>query len=127
AERFQALSGRFGPEPVLRALADRTTRLAAAGRLLESYSYVDVLRRGYALVLDPATGHAIGSAQEATPGRAVATRFQDGERRSAPAADTVGCRRGSRCGCADARCARSRAAPCPATTGRPRTWRTARA
>ncbi|MDR6290490.1 exodeoxyribonuclease VII large subunit [Inquilinus ginsengisoli] len=79
AERFQALSGRFGPEPVLRALADRTTRLAAAGRLLESYSYVDVLRRGYALVLDPATGHAIGSAHEATPGRAVAIRFQDGE------------------------------------------------
>ncbi|WP_342240187.1 exodeoxyribonuclease VII large subunit [Inquilinus sp. OTU3971] len=79
ADRFQALSGRFGPEPVQRALADRTARLAAAGRLLESYSYVDVLRRGYALVLDPATGHALGSAQEATPGRAVAIRFQDGE------------------------------------------------
>lgn len=79
AERFQALSGRFGPEPVQRALADRAARLAAAGRLLESYSYVDVLRRGYALVLDPATGHALGSAQEATPGRAVSIRFQDGE------------------------------------------------
>jgi exodeoxyribonuclease VII large subunit len=79
AERFHALSGRFGPEPVQRALADRTARLAAAGRLLESYSYVDVLRRGYALVLDPATGHALGSAQEATPGRAVSIRFQDGE------------------------------------------------
>lgn len=78
-DRFQALSGRFGPEPVQRALADRTARLAAAGRLLESYSYVDVLRRGYALVLDPATGHALGSAQEATPGRAVSIRFQDGE------------------------------------------------
>lgn len=79
AERFHALSGRFGPEPVQRALADRTARLAAAGRLLESYSYVDVLRRGYALVLDPATGHALGSAQEAPPGRAVSIRFHDGE------------------------------------------------
>jgi len=79
AERFHTLSGRFGPEPVLRGLADRSARLAAAGRLLESYSYVDVLRRGYALVLDPATGHALGSAQEATPGRAVSIRFQDGE------------------------------------------------
>jgi exodeoxyribonuclease VII large subunit len=79
AERFHTLSGRFRPEPVLRALADRTARLAAAGRLLESYSYVDVLRRGYALVLDLATGHALGSAQEATPGRAVSIRFQDGD------------------------------------------------
>lgn len=79
AERFHALSGRFGPEPVRRALADHMARLAAAGRLLESYSYVDVLRRGYALVLDPATGHALGSAQEATPRRAVSIRFQDGE------------------------------------------------
>ena len=79
SERFQALAGRFGPDPVLRGLADRSARLAAAGRLLESYSYVDVLRRGYALVLDPSTGHAIGSAQEATPGRAVSIRFQDGD------------------------------------------------
>ncbi|WP_225767872.1 exodeoxyribonuclease VII large subunit [Inquilinus sp. Marseille-Q2685] len=79
AERFHALSGRFGPEPVQRALADRAARLAAAGRLLESYSYVDVLRRGYTLVLAPATGHARGSAQEAPPGRAVSIRFQDGE------------------------------------------------
>ncbi|MBW8727528.1 MAG: exodeoxyribonuclease VII large subunit [Inquilinus limosus] len=79
AERFHALSGRFGPEPVQRALADRTARLAAAGRLLESYSYKGVLRRGYALVQDPATGHALGSAQEATPGRAVTIHFHDGE------------------------------------------------
>ena len=54
------------------------TRLSAQGRLLTSYSYQDILERGFALVTK--AGGVVRRAAGAQDGDAVALRFADGER-----------------------------------------------
>jgi exodeoxyribonuclease VII large subunit len=78
AERLAAITGRVRPAPLLRLAGERADRLGAAARLLESFSYRDVLRRGYALVLD-ARGEIVAAAAGATPGKPVTLRFHDGD------------------------------------------------
>ncbi|MGQ9366991.1 exodeoxyribonuclease VII large subunit [Azospirillum sp. ST 5-10] len=60
-----------------KAVEERAARLAAAGQLLESYSYKGVLARGFALVEDR-DGRPLTSAADATPGRPVTLVFHDG-------------------------------------------------
>jgi len=62
-----------------RLLDDVTRRLDHLGKLLKSYSFENVLERGYAMVLDK-KGHWIASAGEAKAGDAVDIRFNDGSR-----------------------------------------------
>ena len=60
-----------------RLMTDRTGRLEATGKLLESFSYRKVLERGYAVVRD-AAGAPVISARAALPGTALAVEFSDG-------------------------------------------------
>jgi len=60
------------------ALGRRHERLAAAGNLLEAYSYRSVLERGFALVTDD-NQKPVRSRKEAPPGRALNVRFHDGD------------------------------------------------
>jgi exodeoxyribonuclease VII large subunit len=60
-----------------RLLTDRTGRVENAGKLLESYSYKNVLERGYAVIRDDA-GHPVVSAAAVRPGAALAVEFGDG-------------------------------------------------
>lgn len=62
-----------------RLIADVERRLDHLGKLLKSYSYENVLERGYAMVIDK-KGHWIASAGEAKAGDAVDLRFHDGQR-----------------------------------------------
>jgi len=98
---FRPVADRLGPAPLARLseagrrrLDDMAGRLAAAqarlvdaagrrlsaqAQLLESYSHEAVLRRGFALVLDAGDRGVLTRAGDATAGRQVALRFQDGE------------------------------------------------
>jgi exodeoxyribonuclease VII large subunit len=67
-----------------RLLQDKARGLAQSGALLESYSYQQVLRRGFALVKDK-DGHAVTSADAAKPGEKWQVHFAD----SAPVAVVV--------------------------------------
>jgi exodeoxyribonuclease VII large subunit len=60
-----------------RAIADCARELAALGQRFESVSYVNALKRGYAVVRD-AAGQTIQSAAAAAPGTRVAIEFADG-------------------------------------------------
>ena len=57
----------------------RARRLASSGQLLQSLSYENVLKRGYAIVRDE-TGAVIRSAGEGQEGAGVSIRFGDGAR-----------------------------------------------
>ncbi len=95
------VSGRYerleaGPRleaSVERLLRTARDRLAGAGQLLESYSYRNVLERGFALVRD-AGGQPVMRAADAASGLAVEIEFFDGKRGAvidgepAPAAPT---------------------------------------
>jgi exodeoxyribonuclease VII large subunit len=58
---------------------DAARRYKHVCQLLDSYSYENILKRGYAMVTDSA-GHLVASAAEAKPGDAVDLRFHDGSR-----------------------------------------------
>jgi len=60
-----------------RLLAERAARVETAARLLESYSYRNVLARGFVVVHD-AAGQPISSAAAIAPGAALALEFSDG-------------------------------------------------
>ncbi len=68
------LDGTYG-----RAVEDAARRYKHVCQLLDSYSYENILKRGYAMVTDSA-GHLVASAAEAKPGDAVDLRFHDGSR-----------------------------------------------
>ncbi len=57
----------------------RSRRIAATGQLLQSLSYENVLKRGYAIIRDEAGG-VVRSAAEGSEGAGIAIRFADGER-----------------------------------------------
>jgi exodeoxyribonuclease VII large subunit len=59
-----------------RLAAERQNRVAQIGALLESYSYQQVLKRGFALVKDK-SGHAVMSGAEARPGDHWSVQFAD--------------------------------------------------
>jgi exodeoxyribonuclease VII large subunit len=59
-----------------RILSVRADRLASAGKLLESYSYKDVLERGFVLVRD-ADGRPVTTADALAPGDAIDLTFRD--------------------------------------------------
>src|SRR5690606_40934934 len=93
-------AARLSPLPLRRAVADglavvadRHGRLAAAAgrsveaaarrletaaKLLESYSYENVLQRGYAVVWD-AHGRTVSSAEQTAPGDIVTLEFAKGK------------------------------------------------
>ena len=64
---------------VMRRAKQENDRLAQLGGLLESYSPLRVLDRGYVVVMDVA-GEPVTSAKATSPGQAVALKFADGER-----------------------------------------------
>jgi exodeoxyribonuclease VII large subunit len=66
AERLQAAWPRL--------LAERSNRLAQSAALLESYSYQQVLSRGFALVRDKG-GHPVTAADQARPGDHLTLQF----------------------------------------------------
>lgn len=68
---------RLGPA-MRRLLADRGQRLDSAGKLLESFSYHNVLERGFAVVRD-ATGAPITSTAEARKSASLFIEFKDGK------------------------------------------------
>ena len=64
-----------------RLLPDRGREVMQAGKLLESYSYKNVLSRGFA-VLRGEDGHALPAAAAAHPGQRVTAELQDGTLRA---------------------------------------------
>ncbi len=70
--------GRLNGAPLRAVLREAKARLEGAGARLESVSPLAVLRRGYALVTDPA-GHSLTSAAAIRPGTRFRLRFADGE------------------------------------------------
>ena len=60
------------------AIDQAGTRITALGGLLESYSYGQVLKRGFVLVRDQA-GRPLMAAAETRPGQNVSLRFHDDE------------------------------------------------
>jgi exodeoxyribonuclease VII large subunit len=62
-----------------RTVEDGARRYEHVCQLLESYSYKNILKRGYVLVTDK-SGNLVESAAEAKPGDAVDLRFHDGNR-----------------------------------------------
>lgn len=82
-EKSQRLSG-LDAAGRMAAASDRmidraADRVAGFDKLLESYSYRNVLARGYAVIRD-AAGKPVKLAAEAAPGSAVSIEFSDGER-----------------------------------------------
>jgi exodeoxyribonuclease VII large subunit len=61
-----------------RTIDAERARFQRLSDLLESYSYRGVLKRGFALVTDPA-GHAIGASADARPGEGISIEFHDGK------------------------------------------------
>ncbi|WP_299441260.1 exodeoxyribonuclease VII large subunit [uncultured Rhodospira sp.] len=61
-----------------RAVADSATRLDAAARLLESYSFRKVLERGFVLVRDAGDDRPVTAAASVTAGQGVTLQFADG-------------------------------------------------
>jgi exodeoxyribonuclease VII large subunit len=60
-----------------RLVSERQNRLAQSAALLESYSYQQVLKRGFALVRDK-SGHAVTSSAETKPGERWTVQFAEG-------------------------------------------------
>jgi exodeoxyribonuclease VII large subunit len=73
--------GRLIDAPLRATLREARTGLAGMAGRLESVSPLAVLKRGYALVSDPA-GHPLTSAAEVAPGARLGIRFADGEVRA---------------------------------------------
>jgi exodeoxyribonuclease VII large subunit len=76
-ERTAQIGARL-PPAMARLLADRTAKLAAHWRVLESLSHHSVLKRGFALV-SRADGALVRGAAELAAGDAVRIQFEDGE------------------------------------------------
>jgi exodeoxyribonuclease VII large subunit len=76
-ERHIAVQGRSLDSGFLRTVDAARARLQRWSDLLESYSYRGVLKRGFALVTDPA-GQTIGSAESAVSASDVVIAFHDG-------------------------------------------------
>ena len=74
------LAGRRQEQAVIMVLDKARTRLAQAERLLATLSLSEqaILERGYALVLDGASGAPVKRAAEVRPGEALELRFADG-------------------------------------------------
>jgi len=60
-----------------RLIAERESKLSQLGQLLESYSYQQVLKRGFALVRDK-SGHAVTSSEQTKPGDHWTVQFAEG-------------------------------------------------
>jgi exodeoxyribonuclease VII large subunit len=88
AERVKSLTARLKRESG-QLLTDRAADLARLGGLLTSYSYENVLARGFAVIRDEA-GVAVMNAAATRPGMAVELGFADG---AVPA--TIGARGGT--------------------------------
>jgi exodeoxyribonuclease VII large subunit len=61
-----------------RLVAERRTSLHGLARTLHAVSPLPTLERGYAVILDPADGHSIGSVAEVNAGAAIAAQLSDG-------------------------------------------------
>ena len=77
AERLSVLAARLAREQ-RQVLSDNRSALQRLSGLLASYSYENVLARGYAVIRDGA-GVPVMTAAETKPGMAVAIGFADGE------------------------------------------------
>ncbi|MCB9947689.1 MAG: exodeoxyribonuclease VII large subunit [Rhodospirillaceae bacterium] len=77
--RFAPLAGDRLDRAVRALLARAGDRLAASGSLLDSYSYKDVLRRGFVLVRDSAD-EPVTDAEALAPGAAISLEFRDDRR-----------------------------------------------
>ncbi len=72
-------AGRRMGAGVDRMLSNAGARISGYEKLLESYSYKNVLKRGYSLVRD-AAGQPVKLAEKLTAGDAVSIEFADGEK-----------------------------------------------
>jgi exodeoxyribonuclease VII large subunit len=75
-ERLAAVSDR-GHRAVPAQVLQRRRHLDALAKLMVSYSYQGVLKRGFAVIRDD-RGRPIRTAAKATPGRAISIEFTDG-------------------------------------------------
>ncbi len=75
-QRLWAVPAHRLGEYAARLLAERRARVGQCQRLLDSYSYKNVLKRGFALVRD-AEGNPVTGAAGARPGDAWAVEFKD--------------------------------------------------
>ena len=69
---------RLGPA-VARALEQRTQQLESAAKLLESFSYKNVLARGFALVTD-GDGNLVREPKQVRPGETLGLEFANEQR-----------------------------------------------
>ena len=76
-QRVQARAGRR-PRAAETVLERRRARLETVSRLLESLDYRAVLKRGYALVHEAASGEVLTAAAQVKPGQALRLEFHDG-------------------------------------------------
>ena len=76
ARNLEVLKSTFDRE-FKRKLADFARDVTTLGQRFESVAYVNVLKRGFAVVRD-AAGHTLQSAAKALPGSLVAIEFADG-------------------------------------------------
>jgi exodeoxyribonuclease VII large subunit len=78
--QLKTLGDRLGP--LLKNLLDRKEQvLMRLSALLKSYSYENVLERGFCLTKDPA-GHIITHGRTIAPNAPITLVFQDGERQA---------------------------------------------
>lgn len=78
--RLDALAASLMTEP-LRTVESARRQLEATGRLIDAYSPMATLRRGYSLTLD-SRGHAVRSVAGLEPGQTVVTLLADGSLKS---------------------------------------------
>jgi len=77
-DRAVRVLARVSPAPLQARLREARARLDGSAGRLESVSPLAVLRRGYALVTDPA-GHPLTTSAAVRPGARLRLRFADGE------------------------------------------------
>jgi exodeoxyribonuclease VII large subunit len=75
---LERVSAGFAPRLVTGLIERRAQALDSLGRLLESYSYDQVLKRGFALVRN-AAGEPVLAAAGVAPGERLRLQFHDGE------------------------------------------------
>lgn len=78
ARRDLTLLGRQLTREMEAQLRREKDRLVGAARLLESFSYHDVLKRGFAVVRDAETGSPLPTATSTAPGQGITLQFGDG-------------------------------------------------
>jgi len=93
--QLDGISGGLRPTLLAHLIDRHRTALGHAASLLDSYSYEQVLKRGFVLVRD-AAGAPLGAAAQVAAGQALHLQFQDGVVEAIAAGDAAPARRSGR-------------------------------